>query len=37
MTAFAVVFAYMGHGVRRVEGGVVILLYVAFAVVVASR
>ena len=37
MTAVAVVFAYMGHGVRRVEGGVVILLYVAFAVVVASR
>jgi hypothetical protein len=37
MTAVAVVFAYMGHGVRRLEGGVVILLYVAFAVVVASR
>jgi cation:H+ antiporter len=37
MTAVAVVFAYMGHGVRRVEGVVVILLYVAFAVVVASR
>ncbi len=37
MTAVAVVFAYMGHGVRRVEGGAVILLYVAFAVVIASR
>src|SRR5262249_41902807 len=37
MTAVAVVFAYIGHGVRRVEGAVVILLYVAFAVVVASR
>jgi cation:H+ antiporter len=37
MTTVAVVFAYMGHGVRRLEGGVVILLYVAFAVVVASR
>jgi cation:H+ antiporter len=37
MTALAVVFAYLGHGVRRVEGSVVILLYVAFAVVIAVR
>jgi cation:H+ antiporter len=37
MTALAVLFAYVGHGVRRIEGGVVILLYVAFAVVVATR
>jgi hypothetical protein len=37
MTAIAVLFAYLGHGLRRVEGAVVILLYVAFAVVVATR
>jgi len=37
MTVVAVVFAYVGHGVRRVEGAVVILLYVAFAVVIAAR
>jgi len=37
MTAIAVLFAYLGHGVRRVEGVIVILLYVAFAFVVATR
>jgi hypothetical protein len=37
MTVLCVVFAYAGHGVRRAEGAVVIALYVAFAVVVASR
>jgi cation:H+ antiporter len=37
MTLLAVVFAYAGHGVRRTEGAVVIALYVAFAVVIASQ
>jgi cation:H+ antiporter len=37
MTAIAVVFSYAGHGVRRLEGAVVIALYVAFAVVIASQ
>jgi cation:H+ antiporter len=37
MTIVAVVFAYAGHGVRRAEGAVVIALYLAFAVVVASQ
>jgi cation:H+ antiporter len=37
MTALAVLFTYLGHGLRRVEGSVVVLLYVAFAVVIASR
>ncbi len=37
MTAVAVGFAYLGHGLRRAEGGVIIALYVAFAAVIASR
>jgi cation:H+ antiporter len=37
MTVLAVVFAYAGHGVRRAEGCIVIALYVAFAVVIASQ
>jgi cation:H+ antiporter len=37
MTLLCVVFAYAGHGLRRAEGAVVVLLYVAFAVVIASR
>jgi len=37
MTVLCIVFAYVGHGVRRAEGAVVVLLYVAFAVVIASR
>jgi cation:H+ antiporter len=37
MTVLAVAFAYAGHGVRRAEGGVVIALYVAFAVVIATQ
>jgi cation:H+ antiporter len=37
MTLLAVVFSYAGHGVRRAEGAVVIALYVAFAVVIASQ
>jgi len=37
MTLLAVVFAYAGHGVRRVEGAAVIALYVAFAAVIASQ
>jgi cation:H+ antiporter len=37
MTAVAVALAYLGHGLRRAEGGVVIALYVAFAAVIASR
>jgi cation:H+ antiporter len=37
MTLVAVVFAYAGRGVRRTEGAVVIALYVAFAVVVATQ
>jgi len=37
MTVLCVVFSYLGHGLRRAEGSVVVLLYVAFAVVIASR
>lgn len=37
MTAVAVVLAYAGHGLPRVQGAVVIALYVAFAAVIASR
>jgi cation:H+ antiporter len=37
MTAAAIGFAYLGHGLRRAEGAVVIALYVAFAAVIASR
>jgi cation:H+ antiporter len=37
MTLLAVVFAYAGRGVRRAEGAVVIALYIAFAVVIASQ
>jgi hypothetical protein len=37
MTAVAVLLAYTGRGVRRAEGGVIVALYVAFAVVIASR
>ena len=37
MTAVAVVLSYAGHGVRRAEGAVMILLYVAFAAVIATR
>lgn len=37
MTAVAVALTYRGRGLRRVEGGLVVVLYVAFAAVVASR
>jgi cation:H+ antiporter len=37
MTLVAVVFTYTGHGLRRAEGGVVVLLYAAFAAVIASQ
>jgi cation:H+ antiporter len=37
MTILCVVFCYAGHGLRRIEGGAVVLLYIAFAVVIASR
>jgi cation:H+ antiporter len=37
MTTFAVAVTYAGHGLRRPAGAAVIVLYVAFAVVLATR
>jgi cation:H+ antiporter len=37
MTLVAVVLSYAGHGVRRSEGAVIVAMYVAFAVVIATR
>jgi len=37
MTAFAVVLTYAEHGLRRPAGATVVVLYVAFAVVLATR
>jgi cation:H+ antiporter len=37
MTVIAVALTYTGHGLRRVEGAVLILLYMGFVAVIASR
>jgi cation:H+ antiporter len=37
MTFIAVALAYTGNGLRRLEGAVLVLLYVAFALVVVAR
>ncbi len=37
MTVVAIALTYAGHGIRRVEGAVIVALYVAFAVVIVSR
>jgi cation:H+ antiporter len=37
MTAVAVLLTYAGRGLRRLEGAVIVALYVAFVAVIASR
>ena len=37
MTAVAVALSYAGHGLRRADGAVIVVLYIAFAAVIASR
>jgi len=37
MTIVAVAFAYAGRGLRRAEGTVIVLLYLAFAAVIVAR
>ena len=37
MTAVAIGLAYSGHGLKRYEGALVVLLYVPFVIVVATR
>jgi cation:H+ antiporter len=37
MTVVAVALSYLGEGVRRSEGAVIVALYVAFAAVIATR
>ena len=37
MTVVAIALAYSGHGLARIEGALVVLLYVPFVIVVATR